>query len=93
MDELLAHQVPGHVGSRGCIGSGQGKTVVRLPRQNELLARTRPGVPVEVGKSNAPPVQVVTAYRVAIDLDVHYDRIRLLDSPNLSQLNAIAEAR
>src|ERR1700693_1045646 len=72
---------------------GYAKTVIGLPRQKELLPRIGPGGAVENRKGHAAPMQVVMAGRIAVDLDVHYNCVRLLNLPYLSQLNAITESR
>src|SRR5262252_1689417 len=48
---------------------------------------------VEVGERDSPPVQVVSSALVAFDLDVHYDRIRLLNLSYLSQSHGVAKSR
>ena len=61
--------------------------------QWELDFGSRPDVSIEVGERDSSPVQVVSSGLVAFDLDVHHDRIGLLNLSDLSQSYGIAESR
>ena len=57
--------------------------------QNAII---RPVPAVKVAERDSTPFQIETAMIIAINLNVHYDRTRLLDLADSSQFNLVAES-
>src|SRR5215470_9012391 len=57
-----------------------------------LFGAVRPGLSIEDPESHAAPLEVISAMCVPIDLYVHHNRARLLDLPDLPELDSVTEA-
>ena len=57
-----------------------------------LGVRVEPGRAIEHIQRHTTPLQVVRPMQIAVDLDVHHQRIGLLYLANLAELHVIAEA-
>src|SRR5208282_284284 len=68
-------------------------TSIARRSQQGLIVRIRPDSAIKAAQRNAPPLQVISALQIVLDLDVHDDRTGLLNLADASQLHAIAETR
>src|SRR5580698_363489 len=61
-------------------------------RHYMLRLRIEPSLAVEDIQGHTAPLQVVSAMRIAIDLDVHHQRVGLLYLADLAELHLVAES-
>lgn len=70
----------------------QEKAPCAYARHYMLRMRIEPGLAVEHIQGHTAPLQVVSAMCIAIDLDVHHQRVGLLYLADLAELHLVAEA-
>ncbi len=67
------------------------KTAAAYARHHMLRMRIEPGLAIENVQGHAAPLQVVGAMRIAIDLDMHHQRVGLLNLADPTELHLVAE--